>query len=86
MGEKPWSEQKAWFNESMGPVGPHISSCPETRAVYFRIRPGTVAHSESNEAGTVVVDYDAHGRFIGVEILDITEEEWPARTPQEPDR
>lgn len=85
MAEKPWSEQKEWFDESRR-LGPHISSCPETRAVYFRIRPGKADHSEPNEAGTVVVDYDANGRFIGVEILDITQDEWdgkPAAAPQD---
>ena len=38
-------------------------------AVYFRIRKGKAADVREFENGNVFVNYDAHGRLLGIELL-----------------
>ena len=41
-------------------------------AIYIRLRAGTVAESEEVRPG-VVFDFDAEGRVLGIEMLDVSE-------------
>jgi uncharacterized protein YuzE len=41
-------------------------------AMYIRLRAGTVVESEEIRPG-VVFDYDAEGKVLGIEMLDVSE-------------
>jgi uncharacterized protein YuzE len=41
-------------------------------AIYIRLRAGTVVESEEIRPG-VVFDYDAEGKVLGIEMLDVSE-------------
>jgi len=42
---------------------------PRTDTVTMELRPGPVAESDEGQPG-VILDYDAEGNLIGIEILD----------------
>lgn len=41
----------------------------ELFAVYFQVREGKAAHVEERNNGAVYVNYDKHGKLLGVEML-----------------
>jgi len=41
-------------------------------AIYIRLKAGTVAESEEVRPG-VVLDFDADGKVLGIEMLDVSE-------------
>lgn len=41
-------------------------------AIYIRLKVGTVAESEEVRPG-VVLDFDAEGKVLGIEMLDVSE-------------
>jgi len=41
-------------------------------AIYIRLKAGTVAESEEVRPG-VVLDFDAEGKVLGIEMLDVSE-------------
>jgi uncharacterized protein YuzE len=41
-------------------------------AIYIRLKAGTVAESDEVRPG-VVLDFDAEGRVLGIEMLDVSE-------------
>lgn len=47
----------------------HIAYDPDANAVYIRFSPEPVEHSEEVSAG-IVLDYDAAGHIVGMEVLD----------------
>ena len=48
---------------------PTITYDPEANAAYIRFSPEQVEESEEVSAG-IVLDYDADGRIVGMEVLD----------------
>ena len=48
---------------------PTITYDPEANAAYIRFSPEPVEESEEVSAG-IVLDYDADGRIVGMEVLD----------------
>ena len=48
---------------------PTVSYDAEANAAYIRFSPEPVVESEEVSAG-VVLDYDADGRIVGMEVLD----------------
>ncbi len=56
-------------------INPEMRVDHETRAFYFRLRTGESAETIEVKGGTVFVDFDAEGKFLGVEVLDLTESE-----------
>lgn len=56
---------------------PIVTYDAEADAAYIRFSPGTVAESEEVSDG-IVLDYDADGRILGMEVLQ-------ARTHLSPD-
>ncbi|MDR7037733.1 YD repeat-containing protein [Methylobacterium sp. BE186] len=45
---------------------------PEADALYLRLADDRIVESEEVRAG-IVLDYDAQGRLVGIEILDASE-------------
>ena len=48
---------------------PTVTYDPQANAAYIRLSEGTVQESEEVSAG-IVLDYDADGRIVGMEVLD----------------
>ena len=48
---------------------PTVKYDPEANAAYIRLSPEPVEESEEVSDG-IVLDYDAHGRLVGLEVLD----------------
>lgn len=48
---------------------PTVSYDAEADAAYIRFSPGEVEESEEVSAG-IVLDYDANGHIIGIEVMD----------------
>nr|WP_314256353.1 DUF2283 domain-containing protein [uncultured Devosia sp.] len=48
---------------------PRVTYDPESNAAYIRLSPERVEESEEVSAG-IVLDYDAEGRIVGMEVLD----------------
>ena len=48
---------------------PTVIYDPEANAAYIRFSPEPVEESEEVSAG-IVLDYDADGRIVGMEVLD----------------
>ncbi len=48
---------------------PTVTYDPEANAAYIRFSPEPVEESEEVSAG-IVLDYDADGRIVGMEVLD----------------
>ncbi|WP_127751715.1 DUF2283 domain-containing protein [Devosia sp. 1566] len=48
---------------------PQVTYDPEANAAYIRFSPEGVQESEESSAG-IVLDYDAQGRIVGMEVLD----------------
>ena len=48
---------------------PTVTYDPEANAAYIRFSPEKVEESEEVSAG-IVLDYDADGRIVGMEVLD----------------
>ena len=44
---------------------------PKADAMYIRLKAGTVADSDEVRPG-VVLDFDAEGRVLGIEMLDVS--------------
>ena len=44
---------------------------PKADAMYIRLKTGTVADSDEVRPG-VVLDFDAEGRVLGIEMLDVS--------------
>ena len=44
---------------------------PKADAIYIRLKAGTVADSDEVRPG-VVLDFDAEGRVLGIEMLDVS--------------
>lgn len=54
---------------------------PQTDAVTIRFKPGPIAESDEDKPG-VILDYDAEGNLVGVEILDASRRVDEARSMQ----
>jgi uncharacterized protein YuzE len=50
-------------------LSPTVKYDPEANAAYIRFSPEPVKESEEVAAG-IVIDYDADGRIVGLEVLD----------------
>ena len=50
-------------------MSPKVTYDAEANAAYIRFSPGPVTESEEVSAG-IVLDYDAAGRIVGMEVLD----------------
>jgi uncharacterized protein YuzE len=50
-------------------MSPTITYDPESDAAYIRFSPEPVVESEEVSAG-IVLDYDADGRIVGMEVAD----------------
>ncbi|MEP7239432.1 MAG: DUF2283 domain-containing protein [Devosia sp.] len=48
---------------------PSVKYDPDANAAYIRFSPEPVEESEEVSAG-IVLDYDAKGRLVGLEVLD----------------
>ena len=48
---------------------PTVTYDPQANAAYIRLSQETVQDSEEVSAG-IVLDYDANGRIVGMEVLD----------------
>lgn len=48
---------------------PTVSYDPEANAAYIRLSPGDAVESEEVSTG-IVLDHDAQGRIVGMEVLD----------------
>lgn len=58
-------------------MSPTVHYDPEANAAYIRLSPQPVEESEEVSKG-IVIDFDAEGRIVGLEVLD-------ARTHLPPD-
>ena len=54
---------------------------PHTDTLTLELKPGPVAESDETKAG-VILDYDAQGDLIGIEVLDASTRVAEARTMQ----
>ena len=54
---------------------------PSTDTLTFELGTGTVAESDEQKPG-VIIDYDADGNIVGIEILDASKRVTDARTMQ----
>lgn len=50
-------------------MSPTVKYDPEANAAYIRFSPEPVQDSEEVASG-IVIDYDATGRIVGLEVLD----------------
>lgn len=50
-------------------MSPTVKYDPEANAAYIRFSPEPVKESEEVASG-IVIDYDAKGRIVGLEVLD----------------
>ncbi|HZY68482.1 MAG TPA: DUF2283 domain-containing protein [Devosia sp.] len=50
-------------------MSPTVQYDPEANAAYIRLSPAPVEDSEE-VAGGIVIDFDAEGRFVGLEVHD----------------
>ena len=48
---------------------PTVTYDPEANAAYIRFSPEPIRESEEVSAG-IVLDYDADGRIVGMEVMD----------------
>jgi len=53
----------------------------KTDTLTFELKPGPVAESDEDKPG-VILDYDAEGNLIGIEVLDASKRVAEARTMQ----
>ena len=54
---------------------------PKTDTLTLELKPGPVAESDEDKPG-VILDYDAEGNLIGIEVLDASRRVAEARTMQ----
>jgi YD repeat-containing protein len=54
---------------------------PNTDTLTLELKPGIVAESDEDKPG-VILDYDAQGNLIGIEVLDASTRVAEARTMQ----
>jgi YD repeat-containing protein len=54
---------------------------PKTDTLTLEFKPGPVAESDEDKPG-VILDYDADGNLIGIEVLDASKRVAEARTMQ----
>jgi len=54
---------------------------PKTDTLSLELKPGPVAESDEKKPG-VILDYDAEGNLIGIEVLDASKRVSEARTMQ----
>lgn len=52
---------------------------PKTDTLTLELKPGPVAQSDEDKPG-VILDYDAHGDLVGIEVLDASKRVSDART------
>lgn len=54
---------------------------PKTDTLLLELKPGPVAESDEDKPG-VILDYDADGNLVGIEVLDASKRVAEARTMQ----